>query len=214
MSVRLAGIALWVTVLLVPTYSQSQAAEHGDGAAKFVSSLAERAMATLAEMDAASGDRQERFRELFNDAIAVTGIGKFVLGRHWRAATPEERAENLVLFEDQIVGTWADRFSDYSGNQFQIKKSKAVKSLSPNENVAIVESTFWTGPNSTIRVDWRVSSNDTVYKITDIYVEGVSLANTHRAEFASAIRRYGGTVEGLLRAMRDRRDGIIRPTFP
>ncbi len=214
MSVRFAGIALWAAVLLVPTLSQSKAAEDSNGAAKFVSSLAERAMATLAETDVSSNDRHERFRELFNDAFAVKGIGKFVLGRHWRAATPEERAEYLDLFEVQIVSTWADRFSDYTGNQFEVKSSKAVKSLSPNEKVALVESTFWTGPTSAIRVDWRVASNDTGYKITDIYVEGVSLANTHRAEFASAIRRYGGTVEGLLRAMRDRRDGIIRPTLP
>lgn len=214
MSVRFAGIALWAAVLLVPTLPQSKAAEHGNGPAKFISSLAERAMTTLAKTDTASDDRHERFRELFNDAFAVKGIGKFVLGRHWRAATPQERAEYLVLFEDQMVNTWADRFSDYSGNQFEVKNSRAVKALSPNENVALVESTFWTGPRSKIRVDWRVASSDTVYKITDIYVEGVSLANTHRAEFASAIRRYGGTVEGLLRAMRDRRDGIVRPIFP
>ncbi len=214
MSVRFAGIALWAAVLLVPNYSQSTAAEGDNGAAKFVSALAERAMATLGDADASSDDRQQRFRELFNDAFAVKGIGKFVLGRHWRAATAEERAEYLILFEDQMVATWADRFTDYSGNQFEIKKSRAAKSLSPNETVAIVESTFWTGPNATIRVDWRVASNDTVYKITDIYVEGVSLANTHRAEFASAFRRYGGTIEGLLQAMRDRRDGVIQPTLP
>ncbi len=214
MSVRFAGIALWVAILLIPVVSQPQAAEDGNGAAKFISTLAERAMTTLAEVDASSDDRHERFRVLFNDAFAVKGIGRFVLGRHWRAATAEEREEYLILFEDQIVKTFADRFSKYSGNKFDVKSSKAIKSASPSQKLALVESTFWTGPNTTIRVDWRVASNETKFKVTDIYIEGVSLANTHRAEYASAIRRYGGTVEGLLQVMRDRRDGIVRPTMP
>ena len=214
MLVRLAGMVLWVAVLLVPLFSQLQAVETGDGPSKFISLLAERAMAILAEKDVSNEKRHKKFRKLFNEAFAAKGIGKFVLGRHWRAATLDERAEYLVLFEDQIVNTWADRFSDYSGNQFEVKSSKPVNPLSPNKNVAFVESTFWMDPQSAIQVDWRVASNNTVYKITDIYVEGVSLANTYRAEFASAIRRAGGTVEGLLQVMRDRRDGMVQPTAP
>ena len=214
MLVRLVGTVLWAAVLLVPLYSQLNAAENGDGPTEFITLLAERSMATLAEKDVPNEDRRERFRELFNEAFAAKGVGKFVLGRHWRAATLDERAEYLVLFEDQIVNTWADRFSGYSGNQFEVKGSKPVNSLSPNKNVAFVESIFWMDPQSAIQVDWRVASNDTVYKITDIYVEGVSLANTYRAEFASAIRRAGGTVEGLLQVMRDRRDGMVQPTAP
>lgn len=58
-----------------------------------------------------------------------------------------------------------------------------------------------------------MSTADSNYKITDIYVEGVSLAITHRSEYSSAIRRHGGTIEGLLQVMRNRRDGIILPTL-
>lgn len=211
---RLVGTVLWVAVLLVPPYSQLKAAENGDGPSEFITLLAERSMATLGEKDVSNEARRARFRELFNEAFAVKGIGKFVLGRHWRVATLDERAEYLVLFEDRIVNTWAEKFINYSGNRFEVKGSKPVNALSPNENVAFVESTFWMDPQSAIQVDWRVVSNDTVYKITDIYVEGVSLANTHRAEFGSAIRRAGGTVEGLLQVMRDQRDGVTLPTVP
>ena len=211
MAIRIARIAICIAVLVAAPMAQAAQISYADGAAKFISALAERAMSTFAESEPASGDRRERFRELFNDAFAVKGIGKFVLGRHWRKATPEERQEYLVLFEDQIVSTWADRFTEYSGNKFEIMGATAAKGL--RAPVALVETKFWTGPKSTIRVDWRVSTADSNYKITDIYVEGVNLANTHRSEYSSAIRRHGGTIEGLLQAMRNRRDGIVLPTL-
>ena len=44
-------------------------------------------------------------------------------------------------------------------------------------------------------------------------VEGVSLANTHREEFGSVIRRQGG-VDGLLKFMRGKRDGDLAPDVP
>ncbi len=210
MAIRIAKIAICIAVLVAaPTHSTQ--ISNANGAAKFISALAERAMSTLAESELASEDRRERFRELFNDAFAVAGIGRFVLGRHWRKATPEERQEYLVLFEDQIVSTWADRFAEYSGNKFEIMGATAVKGL--RAPVALVETKYWTGPKSAVRVDWRVSTADSNYKITDIYVEGVSLAITHRSEYSSAIRRHGGTIEGLLQVMRNKRDGIILPTL-
>ncbi len=211
MAIRIAKIAICIAVLVAAPVAQAKQISHADGAAKFISALAERAMSTLAESELASEDRRERFRELFNDAFAVKGIGKFVLGRHWRKATPEERQEYLVLFEGQIVSIWADRFTEYSGNKFEIMGATAVKGL--RAPVALVETKFWTGPKTAIRVDWRVSTADSNYKITDIYVEGVSLAITHRSEYSSAIRRHGGTIEGLLQVMRNRRDGIILPTL-
>ena len=41
-------------------------------------------------------------------------------------------------------------------------------------------------------------------KITDLLVEGVSLRTTHRSDFASAIQSNGGTVAGLLDALRQK----------
>jgi phospholipid transport system substrate-binding protein len=41
-------------------------------------------------------------------------------------------------------------------------------------------------------------------KIVDVYVEGVSLGQTQRSEFASVIRNTGGKVAGLLDEMRRR----------
>ena len=53
-----------------------------------------------------------------------------------------------------------------------------------------------------IRVDWRVRQNGDIYKIVDVYVEGISMGQTQRSEFASVIKQKGGTIEGLLQVLR------------
>ncbi len=42
---------------------------------------------------------------------------------------------------------------------------------------------------------------DGQWRITDILVEGVSMALTQRQDFASAIQSSGGTIESLLATM-------------
>jgi phospholipid transport system substrate-binding protein len=48
------------------------------------------------------------------------------------------------------------------------------------------------------RVDWTVEQAGGSYKIADVKVEGLSLADTHRQEFASVISSNGGSVSKLI----------------
>jgi phospholipid transport system substrate-binding protein len=74
------------------------------------------------------------------------------------------------------------------------------------ENVAIVRSLFYSDPQTPIRIDWRVASRGDIYKITDVMVEGISMANTQRDEFASVIRSNSGQINTLLEILRKKRD--------
>ena len=47
-------------------------------------------------------------------------IGRAVLGRYWRAASPEQRAEFLRLFEDFVVRVYAGRLSADSGETLEV----------------------------------------------------------------------------------------------
>ena len=48
------------------------------------------------------------------------------------------------------------------------------------------------------RVDWDVATVDGKQMITDVRVEGLSLAETHRQEFTSVISSKGGKVQALI----------------
>lgn len=202
--------AVIVAILLAPS---AHAQAYVDGASTFVARLGERAVAMLADTSISADERRQRFRALFNESFAVAGIGRFVLGRHWRSATPQQRQEYLELFETLIISTWSSRFEQYSSVKFEVTGVRPIRSSRPDENVALVGSKIEGDATSNFEVDWRVANKDQLYLITDVLVAGVSLATTHRAEFGSVIRREGG-IDGLLSFMRAKRDGVLSPDVP
>jgi phospholipid transport system substrate-binding protein len=52
------------------------------------------------------------------------------------------------------------------------------------------------------RVDWTIEAAGDSYKIADVKVEGLSLADTHRQEFASVINNNGGSVGKLIEILK------------
>ena len=196
-----------------------------DPAATFVDLLAERALGLLADPDLSEVERLNQFRELFRGGFAVQGIAKFSMGRYWRQADDAQREEYVALFEDVIIDSWSKRFTRFSGDSFDIREAWWVggSSLGPSafpstplsdagdETVTIVSSLVWTSPESPIRVDWRVASNGVIFQITDVTVEGVSMANTQRDEYTALARRYG--VNGLIDRLRLRTGEIERLAF-
>ena len=106
---RRIGFCLCLAVLVLqPTIGRS--AVDGPTARAFIEGLADKAITALTPPDIPQAEREERARELLRENFAVETIGQFVLGRHWKAATPEEREEYIRLFEELIVTTYVDRF--------------------------------------------------------------------------------------------------------
>ena len=171
-----------------------------EGANTFLKSLVDQAVQSLTEADTPRPERIKKFRSMFRENFAVRSIGKFVLGRNWRRASDAERKEYMVLFEDLMVVTYVDRFQRYAGESLKIKKTRV-----DTESIATVfseiERPYGAKP---IRVDLRVGTNGTIYKLLDVIVEGTSLSNTLRSEFGSIVRRERNQVGGLLAVLREK----------
>src|SRR2546423_4195133 len=80
----------------------------------FVGSLGARAIEVLGP-SVPPQQRQARFRELLQNDFDVPSIGQFVLGRYWRAATPQEQQEFLQLFQEYVVQAYSARLGEYGG---------------------------------------------------------------------------------------------------
>lgn len=193
-------------IALIIAVAPAHADQHLAPSSEFIRSLAERAITTLTTEGKTTEMRRDQFRDLFREGFAINGIARFVLGRYWRRASEDDRIEYLALFEDVIVNTWADRFSSYSGEKFTVQNAVDAPSAHEAERVAIVRSLFFSDPQTSIRIDWRVASRGDIYKITDVMVEGISMANTQRDEFASVIRNNSGQIDALLEILRKKRD--------
>ncbi len=157
----------------------------------FVGTLGQQAIQVLGP-SAAPAQRLARFRELFHNDFDVPGIGQFVLGRYWRTATPEEQQEFLGLFQEYIVRAYSARLAEYAGEPFRVTGSR------PNGEETVVNSQIIRGSGAPIGVDWYLIGGAGGYRITDVYVGGVSMKVTQRDEFGSIIQRNGGHVSALI----------------
>jgi phospholipid transport system substrate-binding protein len=164
-----------------------------------ITTLADKALAEIKKNSAARPQMEANFKVLLETYFDVPSISRFVLARYWRVATEAERAEFTKLFEQLVVQSYAARFSEYSGETFKI--NNVVKN-EPDPGDAIVHSTIQAAGQEAVRADWRLKDVSGHYRIVDVKIEGVSMVQTFRDEFASVIRTNGGTVTGLNEALR------------
>lgn len=193
--------ALLVALTLGISAAQAQTDEN---AKKFIGALAQRAISTVADHQLSEIDRDEQFRKLFVSSFDIPEIGRFVLARYWRVATPEQQKDFLSLFEDITVLTWAKRFQDYNGESLE-----TLSATKEGERNWIVDSHILRNQGPQIPVQWRLKeTDDGSFRIIDIVVEGVSMAITHRSDYASAMQSNGGKIDGLLAIMRTKLDQL------
>jgi len=164
----------------------------------FVSRLGSQAIQVLGPGVPAS-ERLARFRELFHDDFDVPGIGRFVLGRYWRVATPAEQQEFLGLFQEYIVQAYSARLSQYGGEPFRVTGNRGSSG-----GEVVVTSQIIQKSGAVIEVDWYLIDQGGTFKITDVYVGGVSMKVTERDEFGAVIQRNGGQVGPLLAQLREK----------
>ena len=144
-------------------------------------------------------ERLVRFRELFQANFDGPGIARFVLGRYWRSASQDEQQEFLRLFEDYVVFVYGTRFSSLNGETLKIRGNRAEES-----GVIVSTDMISPGAEAPVKIDWRLVTDNGVFKINDVVIEGISMMVTQRSEFASVIQRHGGQVSGLLSLMREK----------
>jgi phospholipid transport system substrate-binding protein len=144
-------------------------------------------------------ERLARFRQLFHADFDGPGIARFVLGRYWRNASEQEQQEFLKLFEDYVVFVYGTRLSNFSGETFKVRGTRADEA-----GTVVSTDIISPGGEAPIKVDWRLISDKGAFKINDVIIEGISMLATQRSEFASVIQRHGGQVSGLLELMRER----------
>jgi len=198
MSLR--SVSRIVLVLLAAAIAVPTPGRAASDPASFIADLGNRAIQVLTS-GSSEAEREKQFRALFEEGFDVPEISRFVLGPNWRTATEPQRQEFVKLFEDYVVHAYTVRFSAYAGQQLKVGSARPE-----GENASLVQSQIAlpNGSQPPVRVDWRLGQNNNGYKITDVSVEGVSMALTQRQEFASVIQRNGGQLDALLKLLREK----------
>jgi phospholipid transport system substrate-binding protein len=139
------------------------------------------------------------FEELFRTDFDVPGLGRFVLGRFWRAFTPFEQQEFLSLFERYVVLTYREKLSDYTEDG---GCPRVTGSRPDPDGVVVSSQIFRARAAQPLKVDWRLTAQNGSYKISDIIIEGLSMAANGRSQLEGVVERNGGRPQVILAVMR------------
>lgn len=163
-------------------------------AEQFVKNVTQQGIEELINSNVSDSERKARFTKLFNQDLDLDFIGKFVLGRYWRTATPQQRDEFIDVYRKLNIQTWSERFNEFKGKHFEFmgtEKSKSEDQVFVNTQVPMQE-------GKPASVKWRVKETDGKMQIVDIIIENVSLAQTARSEYTSYIQKSPNGIDGLI----------------
>lgn len=163
----------------------------------FIQATGEELVAAINATNVPVAQRRERVAQILRRAVDVEGVGRFILGRWWRNATPEQQQDYLQLFEQVLIRNLSARFGEFQGVRFSLGRTQAR-----TEEDTLVSTIVERPGNPAFGLDWRVAEVGGQPRVVDVIAEGTSLRLTTRSEYSSVVSRNGGNVAALLTAMR------------
>lgn len=123
-------------------------------------------------------------------------MSRWVLGKYWRDATPDQQTQFVEEFKNLLVRTYANALFNYTGDEIDVQPVTAAA----DAKTVTVKTELVRGGSGSIPINYRMHVNDGRWKVFDVQVDGVSLVSTYRSSFAAEIRRggIGGLIDTLL----------------
>ncbi len=185
---------LALTLAITVGFASSVQAADADAAKKFVDTVAAQVIAIAKDSHASQADKQAKIETIFTDKVDISSIAKFVLGKNWRTATPDQQSAYVSAYKPFILKNYAQRLAKYSGETYTLKNAH------PDGDAAVVTMAIHGADGQDVMVDYWLKGGSGAYKIVDIAVEGVSMRTTQRSEFNSIVENKG--IDGLIEALK------------
>jgi phospholipid transport system substrate-binding protein len=195
---RRVAAAMAATLVLAPSFGSSGAAlaqaRRDASAETFIQAQVAHVLSVLNDGAQTQADKVRSLRGIIDQAADLPRISTFVLGKYARTATPAQRERFDTVFRDYAEGVYANRLSEYRGENF-----KVTGSLINRPGDVIVNTVIFGGKLSEpAAATWRILANGTSWKIVDVQVSGIWLAITQQQDFVSTIDNHGGNIDVLI----------------
>ena len=167
-------------------------------AGRFIDGIGHKVLDLLSRYQESPGSTyRDELKRIVHDNFDLEWTTRFVIGRHWREATPQQQAELLTLMPDYAAeiaarAVFAIKASDI--DSFRVLDSRP---LDGKDGLVTTEVTVKAEP---FMVGWRVRDEGRRLRIVDAMIRGVSMALALRQTFDSVIEREG--LNGLIAEVR------------
>ena len=150
----------------------------------FIDELVNDAIKTLGDKNISKADKNIKIATIALENVDINALGMYTLGGVRKTLDQDTLAKYNNLFEKYFLKSLTSRLTDYSEQKFEV-----IKAEQKSETYTIVSSKIVKSSSQPeIKINWRIYTKDkTKPLIRDLIVEGLSLAKTHKEEFASIL---------------------------
>ena len=161
----------------------------------YITYISQETLDVLGNKNKSSDEKVENITNIFLSNLAVREISLFVLGPYRRNLDSVQKTEYINLIKRFVSEIYSIRLASFPSGDFSILSS------TDNGRSGIIVKTsiqFLNDPNPT-KIDWRlIKKQDGNFKIFDIRVVGIWMAQEQRSTFTSFLSKNNGNIDKLM----------------
>lgn len=171
---------------------------------EIVKSTTEGVLEALGE-EGATEDRQHVYtivEQMIVPHFDFEKMSQWVLGKNWKAATPEEQVRFVGEFRTLLVRTYSSALMQYTDQEVVFLPSHS----DTEAGTATVKTQVNLSDGPPVPIDYRLYERSGAWKVFDVTVDGVSLVASYRTQFNEQISASG--FSGLIDTLAQRNQRI------
>jgi phospholipid transport system substrate-binding protein len=144
-----------------------------------------------------AAERREQFRALLLGMAASRRIALFTLGPYAASGSPSDIDAFVAAFTHYSIAVYEKALDRYKGQTLKVSGSTDRAS-----DDSVVQAALANANGPPFLVAFRVRPDENgAPTLTDIQVEGVSLAGTERADFTAFLKQHNGAIVELVKTL-------------
>ena len=136
-------------------------------------------------------------------SFALSYMASQSLGRYWKTIKETEQGALVKTYTEWSVATYARRFDEYSGEQFEV-----VSESAPDRGTVTVISKIIQPNKEGAVFHYKLRTIDGNWRIVDIQISGVSQLALTRSQFTSVMKEKG--FDGLMALLKSKIDSLAQ----
>jgi len=133
---------------------------------------------------------ENAYRKMVEERVAVhfdfLMMSRYVLARHWRLASDEQKIAFARAFKEILVQSYSKALFEFKGREILFLGERAGRR---DTDVAIQTQIKDVASGKSLSIEYRAFKTQDNWKVVDVKVEGVSLLLNYRKAYDQKLRR-------------------------
>ena len=184
-------------------FQSNELISENQSASEWVEGISNQALVILGNDSLTDLNKMEYLENIFIKSLDIKRVSLFILGPYRRNLKPSESSQYFDAIKNFISNVYAKRLSSYPSGSIKITKTE-----DKGKRGIIVSSiiTFNDRPNP-ISIDWWIiPSSTSLYKVFDIRISGIWMAQEQRSTFTSFLSRNNGNILNLIKKIESQKN--------